>query len=39
MRGSTLFKVENMWLKEIGFEYLLKGWWTGIILEALMASS
>ena len=29
-RGPTLFRVENMWLKEESFKDLLKGWWQGL---------
>lgn len=28
-RGSSPFRLENMWLKEEGFKDLLKTWWEG----------
>ena len=29
VRGSSLFRFENMWLKEEGFKTLIKEWWQG----------
>ena len=30
VRGPSLFRFENMWLKEEGFKMLIKEWWQGL---------
>ena len=29
-KGPTLFRFENMWLKEEGFKSVLRMWWEGL---------